>query len=223
MKILIPVVLIVLMILHTSCLTSLQPLVTRDKIVTENRITGTWINNNEVITVENIENSDLYRKEQEEDRKKKKLLSAEEKKDSAYYANTYLVTLHKNGIDNIMIGALIRLNDHLYMDLTSLTTQNKSKPENDQYNFSAYYQPTFTIAKVGMEAGNHLTLRFLNGDFIQEQISAGNMHIKHEQDELFGSFLITASSIELQQFIQKYGDDDRLYSKENSVTLTRKG
>jgi hypothetical protein len=56
-----------------------------------------------------------------------------------------------------------------------------------------------------------------------EQIKSGNMHIKHEQDNLFGSFVITASSYELQQFVIKYSDDERIYSKANSVTLTKKG
>ena len=40
--------------------------------------------------------------------------------------------------------------------------------------------------------------------------------------ELYDTFLITASTNELQQFILKYGKDDRFFSKENSVTLIRK-
>ena len=48
------------------------------------------------------------------------------------------------------------------------------------------------------------------------------MKIKHETDDLYDTFLITASTNELQQFIQKYGNDDRFFNKENSVTLIRK-
>jgi len=46
--------------------------------------------------------------------------------------------------------------------------------------------------------------------------------IKNETDELYGTFLITASTRELQQFLEKYGNDSRFFNKENSVTLNRK-
>jgi len=70
---------------------------------------------------------------------------------------------------------------------------------------------------------NSLVLKFLNGDFIKQQIAKGNMRIRHQEDKLFESFLVTASTYELTQFLQKYSHDERLFNQENSVTLTRKG
>ena len=67
-----------------------------------------------------------------------------------------------------------------------------------------------------------IKLDFIDGDFLYKQINAGRMKLKHETDELYDTFLITASTYELQQFIQKYGNDDRFFDKENSVTLIRK-
>jgi hypothetical protein len=62
-----------------------------------------------------------------------------------------------------------------------------------------------------------------NSDFVREQIINKRVQVKHESDLLTGTLLITASSAELRQFIQKYGHDERLFSSKNSITLTRKG
>ena len=80
----------------------------------------------------------------------------------------------------------------------------------------------YTIARVRFNNSNTLKLDFIDGGFLYDQIKAGRMKIKHESDDLYDTFLITASTNELQQFIQKYGNDDRFFNKENSVTLIRK-
>ena len=67
-----------------------------------------------------------------------------------------------------------------------------------------------------------MKLDFIDGGYLHDQIKAGRMKIKNETDELYGTFLITASTRELQQFLEKYGNDSRFFNKENSVTLNRK-
>ena len=81
---------------------------------------------------------------------------------------------------------------------------------------------SYTIARIRFSNSNTIKLDFINGDFLYKQINAGRMKLKHETDELYDTFLITASTNELQQFILKYGNDDRFFDKENSVTLIRK-
>jgi hypothetical protein len=81
---------------------------------------------------------------------------------------------------------------------------------------------SFSLAKISF-VNNNMMISFLNGDYIKELISSGRVRIKHEKEDLFGSCVITASSDELKQFLEKYGNDDRLYSKNNLITLTRKG
>ena len=76
--------------------------------------------------------------------------------------------------------------------------------------------------KVNINANAALDLSFVDGEFIREQVNAGKMKLKHESNELFGSFLITASTSELQAFLEKYGNDERVFSKKTSVHLTRK-
>ena len=69
--------------------------------------------------------------------------------------------------------------------------------------------------------GNHMEFRFLDSDFIRNQLINGRVGIKFEKDDLFRTSLITASSNDLQQFLRKYGNDERLYNKENTVTLNK--
>ena len=82
--------------------------------------------------------------------------------------------------------------------------------------------PGYTIGKVLWQNSNTLKIDFIDGGFLYDQIKANRMKLKHESDDMYNTFLITASTNELQQFIRKYGKDDRFFDKENSVTLIRK-
>lgn len=213
-KLLIATILLIGVILQSSCLTSLQPLVTADKIIADQRIVGSWQTEDRLVKIEEVLKSDFYKNQKES--------TDEMKKDSVLYGKSYIVTIRKNGIDHYLLGSLTRLGNELYMDLIPLTTQNKLHPENDVYNFAVFYAPVFTFVKIEIAGASNITLKFPDGDFIKDQIKSGNMSIKHEQDNLFGSFLITASSSDLQQFVMKYGHDERLFDKSNSITLTKK-
>jgi hypothetical protein len=81
---------------------------------------------------------------------------------------------------------------------------------------------SYTIAHVQFSNTNIMKLDFIDGGYLYDQIRAGHMKIKNETDELYDTFLITASTRELQQFLEKYGNDSRFFNKENSVTLNRK-
>ena len=82
------------------------------------------------------------------------------------------------------------------------------------------YIPSHSIAKVVFQ-GNQMEFRFLNSGFIGEQLKNGRVAVKYEKDDLFQTNLITSSSKDLQQFLSKYGNDERLYSKENTITLKK--
>ena len=81
---------------------------------------------------------------------------------------------------------------------------------------------SYTIARVQFGTVNTMKLDFIDGGFLHDQVKAGRIKIKNETDELYDTFLITASTRELQQFLEKYGGDSRFFNKENSVTLNRK-
>jgi len=52
-------------------------------------------------------------------------------------------------------------------------------------------------------------------------LNNGTAAVRYEKDDLFATTLITASSDELRQFLTRYGNDERLYSSKNTVTLKK--
>ena len=122
-----------------------------------------------------------------------------------------------------MFAALTRVGNSLFFDLIPIVADDPKHQGETGFEYMNYNLPTFSIAKVEIANNQNIQLRFLNGDYIKELIKSGNVRIKHEKDELFETFVVTASSAELRQFLTKYGHDERLFSKENSITLTRKG
>lgn len=225
MKNIILIPLIVCTFIYPSCLTSIQPLVTAEKIISEDRVVGTWLLDDDTIRIERFNESVIF-KELIKIGASVKDLKLDQPKiirdDSILYAHGYTVSFQKDGIDYFMFGAVTSIGNQLYIDLLPIVAGNTKNEVETGYEYTNDYLPAFTMAKLEISK-NGLNLHFLNGDFIKEQIRNGNVRIKHEKDELFETFVVTASSGELRQFIEKYGHDQRLFSKENSVTLTRKG
>jgi hypothetical protein len=227
MKFLITIVIVtILVITQSSCLTSLQPIVTYENIVKEDRILGNWQYNNQTFRVEEMTKSELYNYITGSIKNKSlnfttHPLTGKSRQDSILFSKAYVVSFTANKVAYYYYAALTHINNNLFMQLYPVVMDDSINENTSFAILSINYQPTFTFAKV--EAGsNNIMLKFLNGDYIKEQIEKGNMRIKHEEDKLFASYLLTPSTYEIKQFLQKYGHDERLYSPKNSVTLTRK-
>ena len=122
----------------------------------------------------------------------------------------------------LLFGSMIKLNGRLFMNFTPVDMiSTDSTSTITEINFDNRLN-SYTIARVQFGTVNTMKLDFIDGGYLHDQIKAGRMKIKNETDELYGTFLITASTRELQQFLEKYGNDSRFFNKENSVTLNRK-
>jgi hypothetical protein len=215
------------LLLLQSCITSLHRLVTYDKAVLENNISGTWQGKEKIIEIRPTKQSELAKEfKQSWNEKDKKQLSEQDKKDSIlYYEKSYVFSFIKSDVTYFMLANFIRLNNELYADIYPLemvNTDASDKKEIKEYDGESGYTSAHTFAKVIFSGNNSLELKFLSGKFISGQIGKGRVSIKNEKDELSGAILITASTEELQRFIVKYGRDERLYDKNNTVILTRK-
>ena len=217
---------IVILVTASSCVTTLQPLVTSNTAIADNRLEGAWEQDGEEYIVQKVFNSEFYKKNKkdlEKSRKKNKgQLSDKDKRDSVLFSKSYMIKYTKNGIQYLLFGSMIKLNGRLFMNFTpaDITNTDTSGAEidislSDRLN-------SYTIARVQFTNNNIMKLDFIDGDFLYKQIKVGRMKIKNETDELYDTFLITASTTELQQFLEKYGNDNRFFNKENSVTLNRK-
>ena len=122
-----------------------------------------------------------------------------------------------------MACCLTRIGDDLYADMEPLTAEPVNKTTDsdiDNLFNGGSYTTTHSIAKL-IFRGSELELRILNGDFIKERLNNGTAAVRYEKDDLFATTLITASSDELRQFLTRYGNDERLYSSKNTVTLKK--
>lgn len=210
--------------LFSSCLTSLQRLVTYTTVVTDNRLTGNWQCEDLSLKIESIPGSQFFKdilKSNSTPEEKKSIYDSKE--DSMLYSKSYILDFAKNGYRYHMICSLIKLDENIFADIEPIDAKPLNSPAakdvDDLFNGGAYIS-SHSIAKVVFH-DNQTEFRFLDSDFIRDQLKNGRVAIKYEQDELFQTNLITSSAKDLQQFLTKYGNDERLYSKENTVTLKK--
>ena len=217
---------IAILVTASSCVTTLQPLVTYNTAIADNRLEGGWEQDGEQYIVQKVFSSDFFKKNQKDLEKSRKenngQLSEKDKRDSVLFSKSYLIKYSKDGIQYLLFSSLIKLNGRLFMnfkpvDMTEIDTSNAEIEINLSNRLDSY-----TIARVQFTNNNIMKLDFIDGGYLHDQIKAGHMKIKNETDELYDTFLITASTTELQQFLEKYGNDSRFFNKENSVTLNRK-
>jgi hypothetical protein len=198
-----------------SCVTILQSLVTRDNIITDNRIDGVWLDSDpKNILVQKLMNSkfkEAFSKPKSSDR------GNFTQQDSIFYSKLYVISYRENNLDYTWIAGLVKIKDQYYLNLKPEECFNSNREE---VHISG--ETTSSIAKLTWKNENTLTLNFLNGNRIKEIILNGKAQIKYEYDPLFGTFVITASSRELEQFLEKYGDNETLVNGGNTIILTRK-
>jgi hypothetical protein len=226
MKKMLFIISIVILVTASSCVTSWQPLVTYNTAIADNRLEGAWDQDGQEYIVQKTFNSDFYEKIKKDLEKSRKenngQLSEKDKKDSILFAKSYMITYSKDGIKYMLFGNMIKLNGRSFMNFTPLEMTNTDSSNKEPEINLPNRLNSYTIARVEFPKNNIMKLDFIDGGYLYDQIKAEHMKIKNETDELYDTFLITASTRELQQFLEKYGNDSRFFNKENSVTLSRK-
>ena len=230
------IVLIISLVVMQSCVTSLQPLATYKTAIVDDRLAGTWNSDGQDYEVQKFFDSDLFKYIKKEMDKNKdsidkvfkgnvgKALSNKEMEDFAphLYFKSYVIKYTKDKIEYVMFGSMVKLNGQFFINFTPAGMNTDKNKEQAFETTSTDWLATHTIARVQFTNSNTVKLDFIDGGFLYDQAKAGRLKIKNERDDLYDTFLITASTDELQQFIQKYGNDERFFNKENSVTLIRK-
>jgi len=218
------VISIITITLLNSCVTSLHNLVTYTTVASDSRITGNWQNNNMTFKIETVPTSFFFQKmTSAKINGEEKKSDYDSKEDSLLYSNSYIIDFIKNSYRYYMVCCLTHIGNDLYVDMQPLTAEPVNGPTargSDDLFSGGNYMTTHSIAKVIFH-GNDLQLRILNSDFIKNQLINGSAAIKYEKDVLFATTSITSSSSQLRQFLSKYGNDERLYSPKNTITLTK--
>ncbi|MCW3116183.1 MAG: hypothetical protein JWM28_265 [Chitinophagaceae bacterium] len=214
-----------ILISWSSCISSLHQLVTYDKVITDNRITGRWQqNDSSIFIIEDLMKSNFYKSISKVTvGNQEKNNGFDSKEDSLLYSKSYVLSFTKSGYNYTMIASLMRLDNQLYADLIPVSAAVPSATPSkviDNLFDGTDYLPSHTIARILVHDAS-VDIKFLNGDFIEDQLAKGTLGVKYENDSLFNTSLITASPAELQQFLVKYGNDERLYNKGNTINLKK--
>ena len=222
-----------LSLLFSSCITTLNPVVTSKNIVRYDAVIGKWQTRDYDITIERYHGSNLDKAmgglSGSQNKTPAELIQKMQEDERKIYLNTYLVRFNKKDILHLMLLKFTRINNDLYAQVEPGFPINvpgddispTDTADNLVIDIFPNAEPAYTIAKVTIDK-NALQLQFVNTDFVESLLNKGAIAIKFEEDELFDTKVITASSEELAKFLSKYGKEDRLYSAENTILLQRK-
>ncbi len=210
MKFKIAVIFLVLLFIQ-SCIPSIHPLWTQDKLVFEELLLGEWMQ--EETDMEHTWNFSGGFNEKENMVEEYDLIYKEDKSEAK-------LEIH-----------LVKLGDHLFFDIfpdevgtlkfedkTLGLTTNLSGMFNDDSEGpeillnSLYFQhmlPVHTFAKVEIEKDEVKIFQF-DPDRLEKLFEQRKIRIKHEETS-DGQFILTASTEDLQKFFEKYADDPKAY------------
>src|SRR4030095_10905085 len=114
-----------LWILESACVTSLNPLVTYDRAITDNRLTGIREKRDgQQFLIEPILESEFFKQELKQGslfESGKDIAKIESKEDSLLLSRSYLVRYKKGPGDYTLLVNFIRLNNQLFMNCAPIT------------------------------------------------------------------------------------------------------
>ncbi len=188
---------------------SLQPLFTKENIVFEEKLLGTWVEdfNDPEMTWEFTrlgENtaSDFLEPWQDELGK--------------FYR---LNVVDKEGHKGALVACLVKLGDRMFLDIFPdqfPAGEQEAEKTGLVYN-TFFFLPVHTFVRVD-NIGDRLTMRLTDDDRFKELLQAEPTAVKHEM--LDDRPILTAPTSELQAFVTKHAGDERVFS--NELVLSRK-
>jgi hypothetical protein len=200
-----------LAILLAGCvpIVSLHPLFTKENIIFEEKLVGTWVkdsNNPEVI----------WKFSRLDESAAQGPLEPWKEEITKFYG---LNITDQDGRKGSFAACLVKLGDRLFLDVFA-----DRLPSGEQdiekaplvYN-GFFFLPVHTFIKVD-SIGDQLVIRVTDDDRFKELIQAVPAAVKHEIVD--DRPVLTASTKELQEFVTKFAGDERLFP--NDLTLSRK-
>lgn len=190
--------------LLSSCLSTLHPLFTEKDLVFDPRLVGMWNSGGEDKDTVIIE-----RGSRESFRELPEALQAVA--DKAYY-----ITIKEKGEESIFkyYAFLARIGNDLYFDYYPA---QEAKKELQDGLFRKHLVKLHSLYHVDFIQNGSFRVKQFDEGFLTDLIRNKKIRISHEV--MFdGSYLITASTAELQQYVIKYGDVPEAYYADNTDT-----
>ncbi len=188
---------------------SLHPLFTKEDIVFEEKLLGTWVEdfNDPEVTWEFARLGDVPAEG---------LLSPWRDELGKFYR---LNLTDKEGRKGSLVAVLVKLGDRRFLDVfPDKFPSGEQEMEKAKLMYNAFFfLPVHTFIRVD-SIGAQLVIRLTDDDRFKELVQAEPAAVKHEVVD--DHPVLTAATEELQAFMAKYAGDDRLFP--NDLTLSRK-
>lgn len=135
--------------------------------------------------------------------------------------NAYQMKYNKDGKEAVFMVHLFRLKGDLYLDFLPLSSNAQSIDL-----FDLHLMPTHSVAKVSKLSKEEIVIKWFNEEWLRELFAHNRIKISHEAilDELpkeddDKTYVLTASTDELQKFLIKYGNEDAAFAGDNTMWL----
>ena len=188
-------VILLVAVLCQGCLVrSLRPFYHDEDIVFKNELIGTWA---------------------DEDKSEWRIHANPFKK------GTYEIHLKEKTREVAFLGALFMINGDLYLDVYPVEDNTQ-----EVTLFDLHMVPTHSVARVVSLDQNTASIKWFNEDWLHSLFEQKKIRISHavvpdDKGKLDkdGSYLLTASTDELQAFLQKYGNEPGAFEGENALKV----
>ena len=175
---------------------SLHPFYTKENVVFDKKLLGTWVDDqNEPDTIWRFESIDEPK-------------------------NAYkLIFTGEDGLKGSFVTHLVKLKDHLFLDVfPSEMPWDMEEPNETDWPYNLLFMiPAHTVIKVDA-VGDELKLRLMLETQLEKLLEEDQDAIAHI--EIDDRPVLTASTKELQAFVLKYADTDKLFTDE--IVLKRR-
>jgi hypothetical protein len=169
---------------------SLHPLYTKENVVFDKRLLGTWVDdpNSPEITWQ---------------------FESIDEPNNAYK----LIFTGEDGLKGSFIAHLVKLNDRLFLDVyPSELPWDPEDPNKIEWAYNTLFLvPTHTFVKID-SLGPRLKMRLMLETQMQKLLEANPNEIAHVAVE--DRHILTASTKELQTFVLKHADSDKVFTDE---------
>jgi hypothetical protein len=198
---------IVLLLGLSSCLSTIHPIFTEKDLLFDQKLIGNWRHNAETAEL-TVQITQAAGHDFDE------LPTLRKLQGKAYK----VVYKDEDGnVEGAYFGFLVKLGKNYYMDFYPAET-----PATKTYDefYCRHYTKMHTAYRINFISANSFELKQLDEAFLKNLIKEKKIRISHEltEDE---TFVVTAPTEELQQYILKYGDTPGAYYNDNTSTYTK--
>ncbi|MEO1263397.1 MAG: hypothetical protein AAFZ15_31595 [Bacteroidota bacterium] len=206
---------LLIIVFAQSCIPSIHPLYTKDKIVYLDILEGVWTDEFGDVQVKKFQTTSGEEREititlADDDGVMPEVWDFRKNEDNGYL----LIHSDDKGRKAAFDVYIVKLGGDYYMDffLTDLPEKDRTKSSDLTNMFDSkvndlaaiHTLPVHTFAKL-IIVNEEVKIKMFDPDFLEKLFKQRQIRIKHEQlDD--GGYVLTAQPEELQKFVEKYGD-----------------